>query len=370
VIRIEPLSTDEVNTYIDHRLWVAGYSGAPLFTVGARLAIAKHSGGIPRNINTLCFNSMSIALGQGLKQVDAKMVQEAASDVEMESLVQTRAKAARVVVSPKPAQRVPALTFVPSAMSRSASTYAFTAFCVAMLCATFTWVGWERGMHMSPLSGVSAAAQHAGAFFVGAQERMVEFSHELLQRGDGSGSGGSARAQATPNSEPELVDLPVESKAAPQVASGEQLIASVDPDDNEFRVPAPTVAPTFAPTTATTAAPAAVATDVVRLTRLAPAKSAAAPRNSVLAGYSQNDRIVTVAIQADATVRQICRQYVGKDDRWTVLETYALNPGLNSEGILRAGERVQLPLYLRDDFEARRILAERDTSKNEQEAKP
>jgi len=108
----------------------------------------------------------------------------------------------------------------------------------------------------------------------------------------------------------------------------------------------------------------------VRLTRLAPAKPAAAPRNSVLAGYSQNDRIVTVAIQADATVRQICRQYVGKDDRWTVLETYALNPGLNSEGILRAGERVQLPLYLRDDFEARRILAERDTSKNEQEAKP
>ena len=69
-------------------------------------------------------------------------------------------------------------------------------------------------------------------------------------------------------------------------------------------------------------------------------------------------------------LRQICLQYVGKDDRWTVLEAYALNPGLNSEGVLHKGDRIQLPLYLRDDFEARRTLAERDTSKNEQEAKP
>jgi general secretion pathway protein A len=370
VIRIEPLGTDEVNTYIDHRLWVAGYSGAPLFTVGARLAIAKHSGGIPRNINTLCFNSMSVALGQGLKQVDAKMVQEAASDVEMESLVQTRAKAARVVVSPKPAQRGPALTFAPSAMNGSAGTYAFAAFCVAMLCATFTWIGWERGMHMSPFAGVSksvhVAAQRAGDFFVREEARFAEFSHELLQRGDGSGSGDSANAQATANSEPEPVDFAVASQAAPQVAPGDRLTASVVPDDDEFRVPKPApVAPTV-----TAPPPAAVASDVARLTRLTPARPAPSPRNSVPAGYSQDDRILTVEIEADATVRQICRQYVGKDDHWAVLETYALNPGLNSEGILRKGDRIQLPLYLRDDFEARRTLAERDPSKNEQEAKP
>ncbi len=41
VIRLEPFTAQEINAYIDHRLWVAGYSGAPLFTVGARLGIAK-----------------------------------------------------------------------------------------------------------------------------------------------------------------------------------------------------------------------------------------------------------------------------------------------------------------------------------------
>ena len=51
VIRIDPFTPGETNDYIDHRLWVAGYSRGPLFTVGARLMIAKQSGGIPRNIN-------------------------------------------------------------------------------------------------------------------------------------------------------------------------------------------------------------------------------------------------------------------------------------------------------------------------------
>src|SRR5271154_119232 len=87
VIRLEPFTAQEINAYIDHRLWAAGYSGAPLFTVGARLGIARYSRGIPRNINTLCFNAMSVAYGMGAKQVDAKMVQEAAADVEMESLL-------------------------------------------------------------------------------------------------------------------------------------------------------------------------------------------------------------------------------------------------------------------------------------------
>src|ERR1700733_12322735 len=33
VTRLEPFTAQEINAYIDHRLWVAGYAGAPLFTV-------------------------------------------------------------------------------------------------------------------------------------------------------------------------------------------------------------------------------------------------------------------------------------------------------------------------------------------------
>ena len=86
IIRLEPFTPDETNAYIDHRLWVAGYAGPALFTVGARLLIADESRGIPRNINNLCFNSMSLAYAMGARQVDSKMVREVVSDLEIESL--------------------------------------------------------------------------------------------------------------------------------------------------------------------------------------------------------------------------------------------------------------------------------------------
>jgi general secretion pathway protein A len=87
VIRLAPFTPEETNAYVDHRLWVAGYSGPPLFTVGARLSIAELSHGIPRNINNLCFNCMSVAYALGAKQIDAKMVAEVVSDFELDSLL-------------------------------------------------------------------------------------------------------------------------------------------------------------------------------------------------------------------------------------------------------------------------------------------
>lgn len=85
IIRLEPFTQQETNEYIDHRLWVAGYSGPPLFTVGARLLIGQHSSGIPRNINNLCFHSMGLALASGKKQVDSHMVREVISELSLDS---------------------------------------------------------------------------------------------------------------------------------------------------------------------------------------------------------------------------------------------------------------------------------------------
>jgi len=84
ITRLEPFTPEETSEYIKHRLWIAGYAGAPVFTVGAGLLIADQSAGIPRNINNLCFNSMSLAFAEGSKQVDARMVREVIADLEIE----------------------------------------------------------------------------------------------------------------------------------------------------------------------------------------------------------------------------------------------------------------------------------------------
>jgi len=85
-IRLRPLGVAETGEYIDHRLRVAGYSGSPLFDRGAVSALAGVSGGIPRNINNLCFNALSLAYAGGRKTIDCDIVREVAADLDLGAL--------------------------------------------------------------------------------------------------------------------------------------------------------------------------------------------------------------------------------------------------------------------------------------------
>jgi general secretion pathway protein A len=81
--RLIPLSVDETRKYIDHRLKVAGYSGAPLFTPEALVAIARFTEGIPRNVNNFCFNVLSLACAVRQRVVDLAMVEEVINDLDI-----------------------------------------------------------------------------------------------------------------------------------------------------------------------------------------------------------------------------------------------------------------------------------------------
>jgi general secretion pathway protein A len=81
--RLLPLSVDETRKYIDHRLKVAGYSGAPLFTSEALVAIARFTEGIPRNVNNFCFNVLSLACAVRQRVVDLAMVEEVINDLDI-----------------------------------------------------------------------------------------------------------------------------------------------------------------------------------------------------------------------------------------------------------------------------------------------
>src|SRR5215467_2392709 len=86
--RLAPFSAAETREYIEHRLHVAGAaSEKPLFSDQAYALIAEQSQGVPRNINNLCFHSMSLACALQRPKVDASMVQEAINDLDLKAIV-------------------------------------------------------------------------------------------------------------------------------------------------------------------------------------------------------------------------------------------------------------------------------------------
>jgi general secretion pathway protein A len=80
-IGLEPLAREEVDTYIGHRLSVAGSKRSSPFTEAARLSIAKHSEGIPRNINSICFSAMSLAWALKLTTIDEELIRDVVTDL-------------------------------------------------------------------------------------------------------------------------------------------------------------------------------------------------------------------------------------------------------------------------------------------------
>jgi len=111
--RLEPFGNTEISHYIDHRLRVAGYNAGPLFTPAAIARIAASSEGIPRNINNLCFNALSLGCALRRKQIDADLVGEAVSDLDMSSLAVERRRELQEAASPVPViLREPAVELV------------------------------------------------------------------------------------------------------------------------------------------------------------------------------------------------------------------------------------------------------------------
>jgi general secretion pathway protein A len=83
ICRLDPLSSEETVAYIEYRLKQAGHDDEPLFTRDALRLINVASHGIPRMINHLCFNSLSLCYAMKSKQIDGNMVAEVIADLEL-----------------------------------------------------------------------------------------------------------------------------------------------------------------------------------------------------------------------------------------------------------------------------------------------
>jgi general secretion pathway protein A len=82
--RLKPFTPEETTQYIGHRLRTAGYSfDTALFTKDALAIIAQVSEGIPRNINNLCFNALSLGSALQQKPIDRDILRQVISDLDL-----------------------------------------------------------------------------------------------------------------------------------------------------------------------------------------------------------------------------------------------------------------------------------------------
>jgi MSHA biogenesis protein MshM len=75
-----PLSRDDLDFYLAHRLRVAGFGGARLFSRGAVNRLYAASGGVPRLVNIMAHKALMLCYGQGKAQVARAHVSAAARD--------------------------------------------------------------------------------------------------------------------------------------------------------------------------------------------------------------------------------------------------------------------------------------------------
>lgn len=75
-----PLTKDDLEFYVAHRLSVAGFTGSRLFNRAAVGVLYSASGGVPRLVNVLAHKSLMLAYGEGKQQVGASHVKAAAAD--------------------------------------------------------------------------------------------------------------------------------------------------------------------------------------------------------------------------------------------------------------------------------------------------
>jgi general secretion pathway protein A len=77
---LEPLSQQETQVYIDHRLKVAGAVG-PIFSKAGKKELYRLSHGVPRRINVIADRALLGAFTQDVRQVTPKLLRKAAAEV-------------------------------------------------------------------------------------------------------------------------------------------------------------------------------------------------------------------------------------------------------------------------------------------------
>src|SRR5208282_3829720 len=149
VARLAPFNASETRAYIEHRLCVGGHKGwRPIFTDHAYALIARHSQGIPRNINNLCFNAMSLGCALRQRTIHHGAIYEVLQDLDLRPLT---------VEAPE----VPTPDGVPLSEHMQSPRHFFWSFCKRL--AVWTTLGALTAVLCLPVTFEKRNSHHAAA---------------------------------------------------------------------------------------------------------------------------------------------------------------------------------------------------------------
>jgi type II secretory pathway predicted ATPase ExeA len=290
--RLNAFTPEETTLYIAHRLRVAGYaSDMPLFTKDALALIAQSSEGIPRNINNLCFNALSLGSALQQKPIDRDIVRQVTADLDVGQL---RPRFSH----PVPPQEKVTLRAVPSyhpAKSASVSQ---------------KWL---------PKVAVAAVVLLAvGVALLAARQWLVQ----------PAAAQPSAAAYVPPAPTPTASEPPV------SMASEPPLSATVD-------TPAPIPSAEPAPRSALPAdQPAAAQTN----TPVSLALQGTSPLFSAERTPQWTDSADLVNVAAGQTLRGICTEKFGNCTAQILRQIQQLNPHLSDPDHIETGQKLRIPV--------------------------
>jgi general secretion pathway protein A len=104
---LRPFDAKELDTYVDERLSLAGYTGKGVFNRSARREIFRVTGGVPRLVNVVCDGALLAGYARQTTSVGAGLIEEVAADLGLNGAdSELEAKAEGTPTQTRPRQRL------------------------------------------------------------------------------------------------------------------------------------------------------------------------------------------------------------------------------------------------------------------------
>lgn len=158
------LSPSETAGYVTHRLRVAGYNGKLLFTPDALAIIASGSGGIPRNINNICFQALTLGFAREQPIIREALIEDVLADLDVASLVSDSVGNTKSALDSRSTTGCPSLEEILAALDTSAVAPSSNAGCLRKTDSPASRVVVNQGPALHSLTADWAMESRAGSF--------------------------------------------------------------------------------------------------------------------------------------------------------------------------------------------------------------